>query len=134
MCSTFLQKLSRVWQQSKEQTKNLELIVWYVVKCVSSFIVIYLSNYLVISSVSNAEYRLPGYPEFKAFFKLLEYPGNCFEYPGLGNFKSFFKDIFHSFSRFNLTLKLKFQLTCCCNKLKFICINSDFGKSFSVWN
>ena len=36
----------------------------------------------VTASVSNPEYRLPGYPVFEAFFLLLEYPGIWFEFPG----------------------------------------------------
>jgi hypothetical protein len=30
--------------------------------------------------VSNAEYRLPGYPGYLKEFLVLEYPGNWFEY------------------------------------------------------
>ncbi len=43
-------------------------------------------------SVSNAEYRLPGYPVFERLFLLLEYTGNWFEYPS-----SHFKDFLHVF-------------------------------------
>ena len=33
-----------------------------------------------VSSVSSAEYRLPGYPVIWRNFLVLEYPGNWFEY------------------------------------------------------
>jgi hypothetical protein len=33
-------------------------------------------------SVSNDEYRFPGYPGILSIFKVLKYPGNWIEYPG----------------------------------------------------